>query len=186
MPIAGLALLIAGFYLGHLVHVSRILSERVLMWQSPWDNSVSGGDQVAQAIWAMAAGGPLGTGAGLGDSRYLPAGHTDLILAAVGEEIGIIGLVALALVAVVVDIQVVHADDYVVRPHLGVQADGGRRYTYNPRVLDVARLIPRGTVFDRRGLPLATDDRTVLERARQDYQKLGISLGELCPSSNDR
>ena len=27
----------------------------------------------------------------------------------------------------------------LVRPHLGVQADGGRRYAYNPRILDVAR-----------------------------------------------
>ena len=36
------------------LHVSRTLSERVRMWQSPWDNSAAGGDQVAQAIWAMA------------------------------------------------------------------------------------------------------------------------------------
>src|SRR5437899_10833411 len=95
MPIAGLALLMTGFYVGHLVHVSRTLSERVLMWQSPWDNSVAGGDQVAHAIWAMAAGGPLGTGVGLGDSRYLPAGHTDLILAAIAEELGAVGFIIL-------------------------------------------------------------------------------------------
>ena len=61
------------------------------MWQSPWDNAVAGGDQVAQAIWAMATGGRFGTGLGLGDSRYLPAGHTDLVLAAVGEELGAAG-----------------------------------------------------------------------------------------------
>jgi hypothetical protein len=88
MPIAGFALLVAGFSLGHLLHVSRTLSERVLMWQSPWSNSAGGGDQVAQAIWAMASGGTLGTGLGLGDSRYLPAGHTDLVLAALGEPAG--------------------------------------------------------------------------------------------------
>src|SRR6185503_5672559 len=59
LPVAGgtaaaLALLISGFALGHLLHISRTLSERVLMWQSPWSNSAAGGDQVAQAMWAMA------------------------------------------------------------------------------------------------------------------------------------
>src|SRR6185436_7513266 len=89
---------------------------------------------------------------------------------------GAIGVSALVLVAIAIDIQVVHADDYVVRPQLGVQADGGRRYAYNPRVLDVARQIPRGSALDRRGLPLATDDRALLERARPELQKLDVSL----------
>ena len=35
----------------------------------------------------MATGGTFGTGLGLGDSRYLPAGHTDLVLAANLAEI---------------------------------------------------------------------------------------------------
>ena len=73
-------------------NVSATLAERVRMWQSPWDNAVAGGDQIAQAIWAMATGGRFGTGLGLGDSRYLPAGHTDLVLAAIGEELGAAGL----------------------------------------------------------------------------------------------
>src|SRR5205823_1341871 len=99
---------------------------------------------------------------------------------------GALVVAAAALVAVVVNIQVVHADDYVVRPQLGLRADGGRRYAYNPRVLDVAKEMTRGTVFDRRGLPLATDDAAVIERTRSEYQKLGISLGEACPSSAAR
>ena len=32
------------------------LAERVGIWQSPWDNAVAGGDQVAQAIWASRDG----------------------------------------------------------------------------------------------------------------------------------
>src|SRR5204863_8765529 len=203
----------------------------------------------------------FGTGLGLGDSRYVPAGHTDLILAAIGEELGAAGLLlvavlyaflawrgfrigrlarndygfflaialtlflivpvlimasgilgvtpltgivtpflsyggsamianfcalgmlaaihadrhpagdfapfrvpirwlggslalaALVLVAVAIDVQIVHGHPNVVRPHLGAQADGGRRFEYNPRVLDVLRLMPRGTIVDRRGLP---------------------------------
>jgi cell division protein FtsW (lipid II flippase) len=93
----GFLLLVAGFYIGYRLNVSHTLAERVRMWQSPWDNAVAGGDQVAQAIWAFATGGPSGTGLGLGDARYLPAGHTDLVLAAVGEELGAAGLVIVTL-----------------------------------------------------------------------------------------
>ena len=57
----------------------------------------------------------------------------------------------MVLVAVLINVQVVHADDYVVRPHLGVQADGGRRFEYNPRILDIVTRIPRGTIYDRAG-----------------------------------
>ena len=294
MAIAGLVLLVVGFYVGNRLHISPTLADRVHMWQSPWDNAVAGGDQLTRAIWGMATGGWFGTGLGLGDSRYLPAGHTDLILAAIGEELGAAGLTlvamlyailawrgirigrlarndygfflataltlflvvpalmmasgilgvtpltgvvtpflsyggsamvanfaalgmlvaihadrnpsadfepfrmpmywlegslgvfALTLLAVMINIQIVHGDEYVVRPHLGVQADGGRRFEYNPRVLDVVRFMPRGTIYDRQGLPLATDDPGVIASARPAYAKLGISLAEACPDSGER
>src|SRR6185295_12622884 len=93
---------------------------------------------------------------------------------------------AAALVAVLIDIQVVHADGYAVKPHLGVQADGGRRYAYNPRVLDLARQLPRGTIYDRKGLPLATDAPAVIDAARQTYQRLGVSLELMCPHPSER
>ncbi|HXI29914.1 MAG TPA: FtsW/RodA/SpoVE family cell cycle protein, partial [Vicinamibacterales bacterium] len=96
MAIAGLALLILGFYAGYRLDISQTLAERVRMWQSPWDNAVPGGDQVTHAVWALATGGSFGTGLGLGDTRYLPAGHTDLILAAIGEELGAVGLLLVA------------------------------------------------------------------------------------------
>jgi cell division protein FtsI/penicillin-binding protein 2 len=95
-------------------------------------------------------------------------------------------LCAVALVAVVVNVQVLAADDYVVRPHLGVQADGGRRFEYNPRVLDLVRRLPRGTIYDRRGLPLATDDARTLADARAQYEALGISLAIVCPDPDER
>jgi cell division protein FtsW (lipid II flippase) len=62
------------------------------MWRSPWDNAVRGGDQVAHGLWGLAAGATAGTGIGLGNPRFVPEGHTDLVLAAVGEELGLIGL----------------------------------------------------------------------------------------------
>src|SRR4051795_5266976 len=96
MAIAGLTLLLLGFYAGYRLDISQTLAERVRMWQSPWDNAVPGGDQVTHAIWALATGGWFGTGLGLGDTRYLPAGHTDLILAAIGEELGFAGVLIVA------------------------------------------------------------------------------------------
>ena len=50
-------LLVAGFYSAIGCNISATLADRVQMWQSPWDNARRGGDQVAQAIWAMATGG---------------------------------------------------------------------------------------------------------------------------------
>ena len=102
MAVAGLALLVAGFYVGYRLNVSDTLAARVQMWQSPWDNAVRGGDQVAQSIWALSTGGLFGTGLGFGDTRYLPAGHTDLVFAAVGEELGAVGLLAIAAVYAVI------------------------------------------------------------------------------------
>src|SRR5262249_56510541 len=93
------------FYGGFRLHVSNTLAARVGMWQSPWDNAVAGGDQVAHAMWALATGGPLGTGLGLGDTRYLPAGHTDLVLAAIGEELGVAGLALVALLFAIVAVR---------------------------------------------------------------------------------
>jgi cell division protein FtsW (lipid II flippase) len=120
LAIAGALLLAAGFYLGYELEVSSTLVDRVRMWQAPWDNAARGGDQVAQALWAMAAGGPFGTGAGLGDTRYLPAGHTDLILAAIAEDLGIVpGARARAV------------------PHSPGAVDGGRRD--GPRAVDRSR-----------------------------------------------
>jgi len=93
---------------------------------------------------------------------------------------------ATALVAVLIGIQVVYADEYAVKPHLGVQADGGRRYAYNPRILDVVRQLPRGTVYDRGGLPLATEDPAVVDAAREAYLRLGVSLDRSCPRPSER
>src|SRR5207248_2156670 len=92
VPLAGLALLAAGFAGGYALGVPHTVGERVSMWLSPWDNLVHGGDQLAHSLWAYATGGVTGTGIGQGDSQLVPAAHTDLILAALGEQWGFIGI----------------------------------------------------------------------------------------------
>jgi cell division protein FtsW len=52
--------------------------------------------QVYQAMIGMATGGVSGTGVGRGPSKwgYLPLAHSDFIFAVIGEELGLIGVVA--------------------------------------------------------------------------------------------
>ena len=287
LAVGGLAVLVAGFYVGYAVNISSTLSARVNMWQSAWDNVARGGDQIAQAIWALSTGGVVGSGLGLGDTRFVPAGYTDLPLAAIGEELGFIGLLCVAaafaligwrgfktalhasndyafflatiltlflifpvllmaagmlgvapltgvvtpfvsyggsamvanfaaigilaaigrssggrlsvatslpfqrgvrslvstlavaaavLIVALLNVQVLRANTYAVRPHLGMQADGVRRYQYNPRVLDVLSRMPRGTVYDRNGLPLATSDHAIGQKAAAAYKKRGLDV----------
>ena len=78
-----------GSIVGYQLEISSTLADRMRMWRAPWDNTARGGDQIAQALWSMSAGGLFGTGLGLGDTRYLPAGHTDLVLAAVARGVGV-------------------------------------------------------------------------------------------------
>ncbi|HTW64469.1 MAG TPA: penicillin-binding transpeptidase domain-containing protein, partial [Bryobacteraceae bacterium] len=67
------------------------------MWLSPWDNDVHGGNQLAHSLWAFSTGGPFGSGPGYGDPAMIPAGHTDLVLPAIGEEWGFCGVAAVVL-----------------------------------------------------------------------------------------
>jgi len=85
-PVAGLALVVAGFAVGYWLGVPHTVGERVHMWLSPWDNLVHGGDQLAHSLWAYATGGLAGMGTGQGDPQAVPAAHTDLILAALGKS----------------------------------------------------------------------------------------------------
>jgi cell division protein FtsW (lipid II flippase) len=294
LVLAGAVLLAAGFYGGYRLGISSTLAERVRMWQSPWDNAARGGSQIAQSLWAMAGGGAFGTGAGLGDTRYIPAGYTDLILSSIAEEFGFAGLLLIAaayaamvgraistarrastdygfflgtllalcwavpvllmaagtlgvvpltgvvtpflsyggsamaangaalgllaalrsdsgpradlapftapirwlggalaaaaaiLIVVAARVQIVEADSLVVRSHLGVQADGQRRFQDNPRVLDLVRRIPRGTIVDRTGLMLATGDRDLVTRSAAAYAKVGIQVASACAQPDER
>jgi cell division protein FtsI/penicillin-binding protein 2 len=93
---------------------------------------------------------------------------------------------AIALVVVLLNVQVLNADEYVTRPHFGVQADGVGRFQYNPRVMNIVRQLPRGSVFDRAGLIVATSDESLAARARADYQHLGVAPNATCAAPIER
>ncbi|ARF57412.1 FtsW/RodA/SpoVE family cell cycle protein [Streptomyces gilvosporeus] len=71
---------------------------RVTDWLHPFAGIAAGRGpgQLAQSLFAFAAGGLLGTGLGQGDSQLIGfAMKSDFVLATVGEELGLAGLTAL-------------------------------------------------------------------------------------------
>ncbi len=93
----GFALLFGGFALAYWIGEPATVRQRVMIWSDPWNNGVPGGNQIAHGLWALSTGALWGSGPGLGSPQLVPAGHTDFVLAAVGEELGFIGLAAIVL-----------------------------------------------------------------------------------------
>jgi cell division protein FtsW len=70
---------------------------RLTSFLDPWSHSGTSGFQAVQAQIAMGSGGLLGLGPGQSVQKvfYLPEAHTDFILAVIGEELGLAGIVCL-------------------------------------------------------------------------------------------
>jgi len=90
---AGFAALAGVFWFTFHTGAISVVADRVEMMLSPWENFVRGGDHLAHAFWALATGGLTGQGLGAGHPGFIPAAHTDMVLPALGEEIGLLGLV---------------------------------------------------------------------------------------------
>jgi len=90
--LAGLGLFLAGSWVAWRVfpHVQI----RVSVWLNPWVEAAGSGYQTVQGLLAFASGGILGVGLGYGYPSYIPAVHTDFVLAAIGEEMGLAGALA--------------------------------------------------------------------------------------------
>jgi len=80
-------------------HVQR----RVVAWIAPFEHYQDEGYQIAQGLFGLGTGSLTGAGPGLGRPDLIPNASTDFIFAAVGEELGLAGTVAvLALFALVI------------------------------------------------------------------------------------
>lgn len=284
LAIAGLVLMVSSVTAGYKLGQPHTVVDRIDMWLAPWDNDVHGGDQLAHGLWAFATGGPYGSGPGWGDPQMIPAGSTDLVLPAIGEEWGFVGVATVlllfgylvsrafraalraetifgfflglglacliafemllisagvlgalplsgvvspflssgntamlanflvfalllsisadrreagphdllriptrylkatlacacvALLAVAARYQVLHDADYLARDAHAFEEDGVKRPQHNPRMNSLAREIPRGSIYDRSGIPLATSNWDELLRHRTEYEALGVSL----------
>jgi cell division protein FtsW len=69
---------------------------RLTAFLDPWSDSGDTGFQAVQAMIAIGSGGMFGVGLGESVQKifYLPEAHTDMILAIIGEELGMIGISA--------------------------------------------------------------------------------------------
>jgi cell division protein FtsI/penicillin-binding protein 2/cell division protein FtsW (lipid II flippase) len=299
LAVLGIAILVAAVFVGHHFGQPRTVVERIDMWLSPWDNDVHGGNQLAHALWAFSTGGVWGSGPGYGDPGMIPAGSTDLVLPAIGEEWGFAGVATVALLfgfliyrafrislravgdyafflalglasllafemllisagvlgalplsgvvspflssgntamlanffifALLLAIskgrprgnaapqgartlfrapmrfagaalaacamvllsfaaryQVVDDREYLARDAHVFEDDGVKRAQHNPRINSIAREIPRGDIFDRNGVLLATSNWKELIDRRAQYQALGVTIDQACSRLDSR
>jgi cell division protein FtsI/penicillin-binding protein 2/cell division protein FtsW (lipid II flippase) len=294
LAVIGILVMISAVAVGYRLGQPHTVVDRINMWLSPWDNDVHGGNQLAHALWAFSTGGVWGSGPGYGDPGMIPAGSTDLVLPAIGEEWGFVGVVsvflllgfliyrafrialravsdyafflalglasllafemllissgvlgalplsgvvspflssgntamlanflivalllsisagraapeghdlfrvpvrwsggALAACAVVLlsfaaRYQVVSDREYLARDTHVFEEDGVKRAQHNPRINSIAREIPRGDIFDRNRVLLATSNWNELEQRRAQYQALGIDIDQVCSRLDSR
>jgi len=71
-------------------------SHRLLAFLDPWKDPRGTGFHIIQSLLALGSGGVLGLGLGFSREKffYLPERHTDFIFSIIGEELGLVGTVA--------------------------------------------------------------------------------------------
>src|SRR6185436_542143 len=69
---------------------------RLTAFLDPWSDQADTGFQAVQSMIAIGSGGPVGVGLGESVQKifYLPEAHTDMILAIIGEELGLVGILS--------------------------------------------------------------------------------------------
>jgi cell division protein FtsW (lipid II flippase) len=84
------SLFAAGGFLSYFIfpHVKT----RIDIWIDPW--KYEKGYQICQSLFAIAAGGLIGTGIGLGHPEFIPEVYSDFIFSAICEELGLLGALA--------------------------------------------------------------------------------------------
>lgn len=82
-----------------LIKLEPYRYSRMLTYLNPWADSLNTGFQGVQSVLALGSGGLFGVGLGNSIQKYqwLPEAHTDFIFAIIGEELGLVGTVAVLL-----------------------------------------------------------------------------------------
>jgi cell division protein FtsW len=88
--VIGMALFAAGSVVAY--HLFGHVRVRVHNWLDPFTDPEGTGYQMVQAQFSFATGGVFGTGLGNGQPGTVPVASSDFIVAAFGEELGLVGL----------------------------------------------------------------------------------------------
>jgi cell division protein FtsW (lipid II flippase) len=92
--IEGAVLLILATLLAYFAF--SVVRLRIDVWLNPWPEADDRAFQIVQSLLAFSAGGVFGQGVGQGSPTYIPVVHSDFVFAAVGEEWGLLGTLAVA------------------------------------------------------------------------------------------
>jgi cell division protein FtsW len=92
--VLGPALALAGALGTAAIWLEPYRRARFFAFLHPWHDAQGTGFQIVQAMIGMGSGGIFGVGLGQGVQKifYLPEAHTDMMLANIGEELGLVGV----------------------------------------------------------------------------------------------
>ncbi|MFL5685645.1 MAG: FtsW/RodA/SpoVE family cell cycle protein [Chloroflexota bacterium] len=98
LVVIGAILFFAGSTL--MANIFPHVRDRIDVWLDPFADPLGSGYQIVQSLLAFARGGLIGVGLGeglptVGGRLPIPAVHTDFPLAALGEELGLVGVIAI-------------------------------------------------------------------------------------------
>jgi cell division protein FtsW (lipid II flippase) len=98
--VIGALLLLLGGLIGYVAfgHVQQ----RIMIWLDTWNYAQDESFQLAQGLFGLANGGLLGTGWGNGYPQLVPFAKSDFVAAALGEEIGLTGLMAIIMLYAII------------------------------------------------------------------------------------
>ena len=97
--VIGLVLFAGGAFVAY--HAFGHVRDRVDVWMNPFKYASGMGYQLTQSLFGLGTGGLFGAGLGGGRPQQVPVAKSDFIAAAIGEELGLFGLVAMIVVYLV-------------------------------------------------------------------------------------
>ncbi len=89
--VGAIMVILAGVVAYRLFDVVRL---RIDIWYNPWPEADGRAFQIVQSLLAFASGGVFGQGVGQGSPYFIPVAQSDFVFAALAEEWGLLGVIA--------------------------------------------------------------------------------------------